>query len=164
MSQSLTKFSKLNLDNLMSQAASSERKRINYNFHKDSSDAINRLCISMLKMSYVRPHCHPQKWELMVALSGKIGVLIFDDSGIVIDKFILSSEDTLIFEMAPGTCHTLYSISETSSFFEVTPGPSKPIALEDFAVWSPCEHTQEVADFLNWVVGAEKGDRFQITY
>ena len=152
MSEKLKKIDR-NLRHLLQQKAEqSERKRSHYNLHSLLSDPVNRLCITLTKGTYIRPHRHSEghKWELIIALSGEISVLIYDDDAVVTDRFTLSQNEVQVFEMPPNTWHSLYSISEHSSFFEVKPGPFLPTKSEDFALWVPEEKSAEAQAFLSW--------------
>ncbi|WP_208123227.1 WbuC family cupin fold metalloprotein [Facilibium subflavum] len=149
------------LQDLQQQAAKSNRKRSHYNLHEQLSDPVNRLCISLSKGTYIRPHRHQQKWELILALKGEICVLIFNDDGGVVDTFILSPEgEVCAFEMPANTWHTLYPVTEVAAFFEVKPGPFEPTPEKDFAQWAPKEGEHNVDAFLQWMQTAQKGDSF----
>ncbi|MBK2126274.1 WbuC family cupin fold metalloprotein [Fangia hongkongensis] len=144
-------------------AHESPRKRSHHNFHDELSDPVNRLCITLTKGTYIRPHRHSElhKWEMIISLFGKITVLIYDDSGRVVDKFILASDDIKLFEIKPNTWHSMYVVSEEGAFFEVKPGPFKPACESDFAPWAPKENEPEVKHFLLWAEKAKVGDYYQ---
>lgn len=142
----------------------SPRLRAHYNFHPELSDSVNRLVIHLEKGTYIRPHRHSEshKWELIIALKGQMGVLIYDDKGVVVDKFVLGTDgDTLGFEMTPNTWHSLYAISQEALFFEVKPGPFTPTLEHDFAQWTPKEGDKEVIDFMQWQASAQVGMHYK---
>lgn len=91
-----------------------------------------------------------------------MGVIIYNDAGIVVDKFILAVDgDMLGFEMTPNTWHSLYAISEDALFFEVKPGPFTPTAEGDFAKWAPQEGDKEVPQFMQWQEYAKVGESYR---
>ncbi|WP_440994189.1 WbuC family cupin fold metalloprotein [Cysteiniphilum litorale] len=144
-------------------AKESPRLRAHHNFHAELSDSVNRLAIYLKKGTYIRPHRHSEshKWELIIALKGQMGVLIYDGMGVIVDKFVLGADgDTLGFEMKPNTWHALYAISEDALFFEVKPGPFTPTAEDDFAKWAPKEGDKEVVDFMRWQELAKVGESY----
>ena len=152
-------------EKLIGQAQSNPRLRSHHNFHPKLDDPINRLCITLSKGTYIRPHqhTHSSKWELILALQGKIGVLLYDQDGIVVDHFELSQEQVSAFEMPPSTWHSLYAITDTAMFFEVKPGPFMPSQPHEFATWSPAEGQQGVDKFLSWSKQAKIGDHYRQT-
>lgn len=148
---------------LIEQAQNNPRLRSHHNFHPELDDPINRLCITLSKGTYIRPHqhTHPSKWELIIALQGKIGVLLYDQNGVVTDRFELSQEQVSAFEMPPCTWHSLYAITDTAMFFEVKPGPFMPSQPHEFATWAPAEDQEGVDKFLLWSEQAQIGDYYK---
>ena len=53
------------LTSLTQQAKQSPRLRMNYNFHSELEDPVQRLCNAMEPGTYVRPHRHAQRWEFL---------------------------------------------------------------------------------------------------
>ncbi|WP_440682812.1 WbuC family cupin fold metalloprotein [Cysteiniphilum halobium] len=145
-------------------AKESPRLRAHHNFHPELSDSVNRLAIYLKKGTYIRPHRHSEshKWELIIALKGQIGVVIYDDTSAIVDKFILGvGGNALGFEMTPNTWHSLYAISEDAMFFEVKPGPFMPTVEGDFARWAPKEGDKEVPEFIQWQECAKVGESYR---
>lgn len=159
----ISKLCPIQKQQLIDQAQSSPRLRSHHNFHPELNDPINRLCITLSKGTYIRPHqhTHSSKWELILALQGKTGVLIYDDHGTVIDRFELSSDAVSAFEMPPSTWHSLYAITDTAMFFEVKPGPFMPSQPHEFADWAPAEGDDGVAEFLDWSQQATLGQHYR---
>ena len=70
------------LDETTARAKVNPRLRMNYNFHEDLDDPVNRLLNAMEPGTYLRPHRHlnPDKDEVFLLLRGKAAVFIFDES------------------------------------------------------------------------------------
>lgn len=56
---------------------------MNYNFHEQLDDPVNRLLNAMEPDTYIRPHRHlnPDKDEIFLLLRGKAMLFIFDNDG-----------------------------------------------------------------------------------
>lgn len=148
---------------LLDRAAQSERKRSHRNLHRDYSEAVQRLCIGLVRGTYIRPHCHQRtgKGELILGVQGSAALVTFDDSGRILERTVLGPGDTASgAEMSPDVWHTIYPIGESAVILEVKEGPYTPTEEEDFASWAPKEGEHEVARFLGWVERAPVGDRF----
>lgn len=139
------------LNNVSSQARQSPRLRKNYNFHNSDQDVCHRLLNAMEPESYIQPHRHLDinKDETLVVLSGKFGVLLFDDKGVVTEKGILDATgETIIANMPHGIFHTLLSLETGSVFFESKAGPFKPLSQDEKARWAPEEGDHRSKEFL----------------
>lgn len=129
-------------DKLINQAQKSTRRRVNYNFHKELSDTLQRMLNVMNKDTYVQPHKHenPDKREAFIILKGKILVIEFDDSGNIKEHILLDqTQKNYGCEIAPGTWHTLICIEENSIIYEVKDGPYIQETDKIFAPWAPQE-------------------------
>ena len=80
------------LDALVQQAKASPRRRANLNVHTRLDDPIQRLAIAMEPDTYVRPHRHPETWELLYPLTGRFAVLQFDATGTLSARAVLGAE------------------------------------------------------------------------
>ena len=148
---------------LLEQAKNSERKRSHYCLHPSHDDKVQRMCIGLIKGTYVRPHHHPQsnKWELVVALKGSIVFVLFDDKGTITDKLYLSPEQPISgLEIDNSTWHAIYPVTDVAIILEIKEGPYTPASESDFATWAPAEGCAEANSFLQWVERANIGDYF----
>jgi len=148
---------------LIQNADKSERKRAHYNLHKKPDERVQRLCIALNKGTYVRPHHHSQdnKWELILGIKGNLGLVIFDEAGVIIDKVILSPGGSVTgLELVPNTWHTVYPVTESAVIMEVKEGPYTPAKESDFAQWAPQEGGSTVQEFLVWIQNAKIGDKY----
>ncbi|NOI18058.1 cupin fold metalloprotein, WbuC family [Vibrio coralliilyticus] len=148
---------------LLKQASKSERKRAHQNLHVSFNDPTQRLCIALIKGTYVRPHQHvgPNRWELILVLKGAVGLVIFDDDGMIIDKDTLTPGDSISgLELKPNTWHTVYPVSDEAIIIEIKEGPYNPETAANFATWAPMETDSSAKDLLYWVERAKVGDRY----
>jgi cupin fold WbuC family metalloprotein len=143
------------LDALSQYARQSPRLRANHNLHAELSDPIQRLAVAMEPATYVRPHRHPQTWELLTPLRGRFIVLFFDDTGTVTRRTVLGEECRVI-EFPAGIWHAVLSLDCGGAIFEVKRGPYAPLAHADFAPWS---EGVEAPDMNAWYARSKVGDR-----
>ena len=141
------------LDETMEKAKQSPRLRMNYNFHEQLDDPINRLINAMEPGTYLRPHRHlnPDKIELFLILRGSVALFLFDDEGNITDSRILDPKIGVYGGEIPAhVWHTLLVLETGSTIYEVKQGPFAPLSPENMASWSPePEDTEGVKQFLN---------------
>src|SRR5579859_7968806 len=79
------------IDTVSAEAAASPRRRKNFNFHAHATAPANRLLNAIEPDSYVQPHRHldPAKDETLVVLRGAVGLVVFDDKGVVLQHAVL---------------------------------------------------------------------------
>ena len=112
-------------------------------------EPVHRLLNALEPGTYVRPHRHldPNKAETAIAVAGEIGVLLFDDSGNVLESRVLAPGGAdLGVQMPAGAWHTFVALAPGSVFFETKAGPWAPPTPEETAAWSPAEGTPEAAN------------------
>lgn len=143
------------LDELVSAARASPRRRANLNLHQRLDDPIQRLAIAMAPETLIRPHRHRQTWELLIPLRGRFVVLTFDEGGIVSGRAVLG-EDAALLEMPAGQWHAVLSLDPGGVIFEVKHGPYLPTEPADFAPWVAADLTP--AAVLTWYASAGLGD------
>lgn len=143
------------LADLTAQAKTTDRLRINYNFHQ-LTDTVQRFLNVAARDSYIRPHKHqnPDKTETFILLRGRINFLIFDDQGQITESFILSQDgENLGIDVHPGVWHTFIVLSDTCALFEIKEGPYDPSSDKTFAPFAPQEHTKEATAYLTRLRG-----------
>ncbi|WP_026474801.1 WbuC family cupin fold metalloprotein [Alkaliflexus imshenetskii] len=139
------------IDMVVEEARVSSRKRKNFNYHVHLSDPINRMLNALEPGTYVQPHKHedPDKREVFVILTGRMGVFIFDDHGNVIETAVLDRDAGVYgIEILPGTWHAVVSLAPGSVVYEVKDGPYEPLSDKNFAAWAPKEGAPEAAAYL----------------
>lgn len=139
------------LGSLSLQAKESPRLRKNSNLHRSLEEPCNRLLNAIEPDSYIRPHRHMDftKDESIVILSGRLGVVVFDENGSVVQKTQLTPGGEAVAANVPaGVFHTFVSLEEGTVFFEAKAGPYQPIREEEWAVWAPADGSESTASYL----------------
>lgn len=145
---------------LHDQARNSPRLRTHHNLHATLEEPIQRMCMAMEPGTYIRPHRHPDKWELLLIVSGEILVLTFDQAGTVLTRTLLSAGGyTYGVEHPAGTWHAVATLAASTVVFECKAGPYVPTPEIDFAAWAPPEGHARAAEFERWYKTAQPGDR-----
>ena len=130
------------LNQVSGQAKLSQRRRMNYNFHSDPSDTLQRLLNAMEPWSYVQPHKHeqPDKREIFFSLRGRIAVIEFDAEGKITDHVVLDpSRGTFGAEINERTFHSIIALDPGTVAYEFKDGPYCPVDDKNFASWAPKE-------------------------
>lgn len=148
------------LDELAAKAASSPRRRAHYNLHTSAMDTLQRFVVVALRDSYVRPHRHWTKSELVTVIRGQFEMVLFDDGGHVTGRHIIGEGTANIaYELPEGTLHTLLPLTDGAAFLEVKEGPYDRSTAAEFAPWAPEEGSSNIAHFQSWVSKAPVGSR-----
>jgi cupin fold WbuC family metalloprotein len=127
---------------LIQEAAKSERKRKNFNFHQDANERIHRMIHATNPETYVQPHKHenPDKMETFIVLKGRVLVIEFSEKGEIIDHLILdSSIGNYGTEIPARAWHTLITLEKDSLVYELKDGPWDASDDKNFAAWAPAE-------------------------
>lgn len=136
-------------------AKQSPRLRMNYNFHEQLDDPINRLLNAMEPGTYLRPHRHlnPDKDEVFLLLRGKVAVFLFDDKGNITAKQILDPKNgNYGAEIKAGVWHGLLVLESESVIYEVKQGPFAPLSADNLAPWSPeADDVAGVQQYIDWL-------------
>lgn len=128
------------LDETTAKAKQSPRLRMNYNFHEELDDPVNRLLNAIEPGTYIRPHRHlnPSKDEIFLLLRGKAVLFLFDDKGNITETLLLDPKTgSYGAEIKPGVWHCLLVLESGTVIYEVKPGPFAPLHPENMASWSP---------------------------
>ncbi len=127
---------------ISNKAQQSNRKRLNYNFHKGNADRLQRFINAIEPYSYIQPHKHenPDKREVFFILKGKMLVVEFDDDGNILDHIILDAKQgNFAVEIPEKTWHTILSLEKSSAAYEFKDGPYAVADDKNFAGWAPKE-------------------------
>ncbi|MBE7411349.1 MAG: WbuC family cupin fold metalloprotein [Leptospiraceae bacterium] len=134
-------------------AKTSKRKRANYNFH-DLSEVYQRFLNVLIRGTYIRPHKHskPPKPETFISLKGNFGFFLFDDSGKITEKYLVSSEGPIYgIDVSPNVWHSAICLSDYCVCFEGKSGPYNPSEDKLFASWAPEEESEGVQKYLEYL-------------
>lgn len=140
------------VDKVSAEAKKSSRKRMNYNFHEQASDPLQRLLNAMEPGTYVRPHKHesPDKREVFFVVRGRLLVIQFDENGIIVDHVILDyNTGAVAAEIRERTFHTVISLQEGTVAYEVKDGPYDVTDDKNFATWAPEEGSSNAQAYLD---------------
>lgn len=140
------------LDQLSTQARENPRLRKNWNIHPSDDFCCHRLLNAIEPGSYIRPHRHldPTKDETFMIVRGRLGVILFDEAGLVAKKILLAADgDTLAVDIPHGIFHGAVSLAPGTIFFEAKAGPYLPLADGEKAAWAPEDGTADVASYLS---------------
>ena len=114
-------------DELSTQAKSSPRLRMNFNFHQSLEDKCHRMLNAVEPGTDIPIHRHPDKDESFVILRGKVRVTTHNDDGSIIEDVVLSQEDGIYgVDIPKGVWHKLESLAPASVIFECKAGPYVP--------------------------------------
>lgn len=142
------------IDKVVEQARTSSRRRMNYNFHTELSDPVQRLLNALEPWTYIRPHKHTLKEESFVLLRGTVLAVSFNDDGTIRDHAVLSTKTGILgIEFEENCFHMLTSLETGSAVFEIKEGPFVPHSEGSSASWAPQEGTPEAKGFLEKVFG-----------
>ncbi|MDT4840421.1 cupin fold metalloprotein, WbuC family [compost metagenome] len=138
---------------LAGKAAASTRKRQHHNFH-EMEEPCHRLAVGLQPGTYIPPHRHlsADKAEGLLVLKGRLGLLIFSDSGEVTDKReLVAGGDCVGVDLPPGLFHALVVLEPDSILFECKAGPYRPLGEGEHPAWAPREGEEGVAAYLAWM-------------
>jgi cupin fold WbuC family metalloprotein len=152
------------LAELVDKADASPRQRTHFNFHEGAESLVQRLIVQMRRGTYIRPHRHYDlnKWEMTLALTGEVDILIFEDDGVLRERIrIAPDSEVMALELQPQTWHSYVPLSTHAAFFEIKEGPYDPARITQFADWAPAEGDAGVAAYLRWLELAKPGASYR---
>ena len=138
------------IDKTSVKAKKTDRRRMNYNFHKEASSTLQRMLNAIEPDTYLQPHKHenPDKVEAFFVLRGRVLVLEFDDDGNIIDHIILDSKKgNYGAEIPPRTWHIIISLEKDTVAYEVKDGPYNAENDKIFAPWAPAEGDPDALEY-----------------
>jgi cupin fold WbuC family metalloprotein len=143
------------LDEVSAEARQSPRGRKNRNFHTNDAQPGHRLLNAIEPGSYIMPHRHldPNKDETMVVLRGCLGLVTFDDQGMIVDALSIGKGGVAIgMDIPHGTWHTVFALEPGTVFLEAKAGPYLPLSADEKALWAPAEGDSGAAAYLAGLV------------
>ncbi|WP_430435462.1 WbuC family cupin fold metalloprotein [Methyloversatilis sp.] len=151
------------LDAVVVEAQRSPRRRMNRNFHPHDDHPAHRLLNAIEPDSYVRPHRHldPLKDETILCVKGRLGCILFDDSGAVQETCVLApGGERFGVDIAHGQFHSLVALEPGSVMFEAKAGPYRALTETEFASWAPADG-EPARRWLDWMHGLFDGERMR---
>lgn len=104
-----------------------ERKRLNFNFHLHYSDRIQRFINVIQPESIIEPHLHTKTIEVFIALKGKIEIIEYDNKGYVKETCIIEPNGNVKdVEIKENVHHSLRAMKPDSVVYIVMQGHYDP--------------------------------------
>lgn len=128
---------------------------MNYNFHPQPDDRLQRMLNAMEPGTYVQPHKHedPDKVEAFFCLRGRLLVVEYSPDGNIIDHTVLDNRTgNFGCEIPARTWHSIISLEAGSVAYEVKDGPYDPAVDKNFAPWAPKEGEAGCDEFIQKVL------------
>lgn len=150
--EALVRLDRTTVQFLKEKALANDRRRIRLCAHQDVQDPLHEMFIVHTQSTYIRPHKHLRKSESLHVIEGTADIIVFDDSGTVVEVVPVGAHGTgrnFYYRLSDPAFHTLLITSKFFVFHETTNGPFK---REEslFAPWSPEETDEEsVRKFLD---------------
>ena len=120
------------LDSITHLAQQSPRLRMNYNFHQDLNDKVQRLLNAMEPGTVLPVHRHPHTDEIYVILRGKLDVHAYNDQKEHIATYRLDpKEGKFGISMPAGSWHNVEVLEAGTVIFELKEGPYAPLEKDD---------------------------------
>lgn len=121
---------------LLSESRKSPRKRMIQPIQRTEAAPVQRLLNAFQLGTYIKPHKHSKAGasETIVLLQGKLGIILFDVEGNILDTITL--ETGSICDMEPDQWHTMVALKEDTVISEFKQGPYNPETDKEFAPWA----------------------------
>lgn len=113
------------------------------------------MAVGLQPHTYVQPHRHltADKAETLLVLKGRLGILIFSESGEVLERRVLQAGgDCQGVDLSPGVFHGLVVLEPDSVMFECKAGPYRPVGEGELATWAPREGEAGMAEYHRWML------------
>ena len=121
------------LDELLAQAGTNERRRINLDLRNGEGDTSQRMLNALLPGTHVPIHRHTKTIETVILLRGHITELFYDEKGVECARHELNPASGIYGVQVPaGMWHTLI-VHEPSVIIEMKEGAYVPITMDD--IW-----------------------------
>ena len=102
----------------------SQRKRLNYNFHSNEAEKIQRFINVIQPESIIEPHKHLSSFEVFIALCGRVKIIEYDNYGKIKESCIIEPNGkTRAVEIKKNSWHSLQALDKDSCVYIVMQGP-----------------------------------------
>lgn len=148
------------INSTIQQAGLLEKNRIPLLLNNSISEVPQTFINCLAVNAYIRPHKHPHKYQLeqFSIIYGEAIVLIFDEEGIIIDKFILSQNNIVLVEIPYDVYHTVFT-NTGCAFLEIRNHKYNQEKDKVHAIWSPAEDDPSAVLYYDKLTKAKEGDR-----
>lgn len=116
--------------------------------HNDVRTGVHEMINVYPKGTYVRPHSHPFKTETKIIIEGMLQVIIFNENGKIVDKFVMEKDGIFTFRLDKGIIHTNIPLTDVV-FHEVVEGPYTGKDDSVFPQWALEEEVSDIQQLEN---------------
>lgn len=121
------------LDELLSQAETNERRRVNLDLRNSDGDTSQRMLNALQPRTHVPIHRHTATSETVILLRGHVTELFYNEKGVECGRYELNPAIGIYGVQVPaGMWHTLV-VHEPSVIIEMKDGAYVPITMDD--IW-----------------------------
>jgi len=108
--------------------------------HGSSVDNFHNMIIAQSRDKFYPIHKHPTKPECYHLIEGELGVLHFNQYGVVTSRCMLSMGGNVIYRINYDEYHVVFPMTEVAIYHESKPGPF--VSAEDIIIpeWCGCEN------------------------
>lgn len=120
------------LDTVSAAAKSSERLRMNHNFHETLEAPCQRMLNALEPGTFVPIHRHIHTAETYILLRGKLKIFFYNEEKVIIEEEILDqSHGCYGVHIPAGVWHSMEVLESGTIIFETKDGPYTPITEQD---------------------------------
>ena len=120
------------LDTVSAAAKSSERLRMNHNFHETLEAPCQRMLNALEPGTFVPIHRHIHTAETYILLRGKLKIFFYNEEKVIIDEEVLDqSHGCFGVHIPAGVWHSMEVLESGTIIFETKDGPYTPITEQD---------------------------------
>ena len=129
-------MSRKDLEPLLQASRQSPRLRMIQQVQRSEGAPVQRLLNAMQPGTYIRPHRHPESGasETVVMIQGRLGIVIFDPRGKIVERIELQTGDLV--DLQAGVWHTMVCLAPDTVIAEFKRGPYDSNTDKEFASWS----------------------------
>jgi len=120
------------LEDIIEQAKSNVRLRMNFNIHKNLTDNVQQLLNALEPGTIVPVHRHRNTSETYILLKGSLKVYFYDDQKNIAETLQLShTSGNYGINIPAGQWHTIEVLETGTVIYEIKEGPYMPLEGED---------------------------------
>ena len=120
------------LDTVSAAAKSSERLRMNHNFHETLEAPCQRMLNALEPGTFVPIHRHIHTAETYILLRGKLKIFFYNEEKVIVEEEVLDqSHGCFGVHIPAGVWHSMEVLESGTIIFETKDGPYTPITEQD---------------------------------
>ena len=120
------------LDTVSAAAKSSERLRMNHNFHETLEAPCQRMLNALEPGTFVPIHRHIHTAETYILLRGKLKIFFYNEEKVIVEEEVLDqSHGCFGVHIPAGIWHSMEVLESGTIIFETKDGPYTPITEQD---------------------------------